>query len=152
MNNPYHFHGTPPLVKKATIGVFLAVPLLLAACSHIPTQFGGSWPLPAEHKSSTAIDLGRPVIEPVEGGVRVTGYLHKQVAAATTANSHVDVQFVDTSGAVLLEKPTAFVPGDLRGGSMRSRPSARYEVIVAPMPAGTARVRVVAHDQQHEKL
>src|SRR5262245_2066481 len=120
------------ITKRAVVAALCAG--CFAGCANVPTQFGGSWPLPAERQSSAAIDLARPLVEPVAGGFRVTGYLQRQLAAATTANSHVDVQFVDASGAVLLEKPTAFAPGDLGGGTLRSRPSARYEVTVAPAP------------------
>lgn len=123
--------------------------MVFTACAHIPTQFGGSWPLPAEHQSSAALDLGRPVVEPLDRGLRITGYLHKQPDAVTTVNSHVDIQCVDATGAVLAEQAVAFAPGDLAGGSLRSRPAASYEVTLATVPTGTARIRVGAHDRPH---
>jgi hypothetical protein len=131
------------------VAFWSVVAILFTSCAHIPTQFGGSWPLPAEHRSSAAIDLGRPVVEPLDRGLRVTGYLSKQPNAVTTVNSHVDVQCVDAGGTVLTEQSVAFVPGDLAGGSLRSRPAASYEVTLATLPAGTARIRVVAHDRPH---
>ena len=85
----------------------------------------------------------------MDGGLRVTGYLTRQVGAITTANSHVDVQCLDAGGTVLTDQPVAFAPGDLADGSLRSRPSAHYEVTLASAPAGTARIRVVAHDRPH---
>lgn len=129
------------------LGSILA--MMLTGCGHVPTQFGGSWPLPAERQSSAVIDLGRPILQPLDGGLRVTGYLNRQRDAVTTANSHVDVQCVDVAGALLVERPVAFAPGDLPAGSLRSRPSARYEITFATVPAGTARIRVVAHDRPH---
>jgi hypothetical protein len=130
------------------MGSASVIALALTGCSHVPTQFGGSWPLPTERRSSEAIDLARPIVQPVAAGLRVEGYLARQVDATTTAHSHVDVQFVDAAGAVLQEQPVTFTPADLAGGNLRSRPSAHYEVTLA-VPSGAARIRVIAHDRPH---
>lgn len=106
--------------------------------------------MPAERQSSAAVDLARPSLSTEPGGAFVvTGYLSRKRGAATTGNSHVDVQFLDATGTVLLEKSVQFTPQNLSGGSVRSRPHAKYQLTVGALPAGTARLRIVAHDRPH---
>lgn len=146
---PLKYQPTP---MNTTIVVLLGALATVSGCSVVPTQFGGTWPLPAEHQSSAAIDLARPVLTAKPSGeFVVTGYVTKQFGAATTVNSHVDVEFLDASGAVLLQRAAEFTPRDLPGGSMRSRPSAEYQVNLPKLPAGTTRVRVIGHDEPHAK-
>lgn len=125
--------------------------LLLAGCASIPTQFGGTWPLPVERRSSAAIDLARPIIKPAGGGYLIEGYLTRQFGAATTAHSHIDVQFLGVDGSVLREDSVNFEPRELPSRARLPAPSARYELRVPEPPPGTATLRVLAHDQQHAR-
>lgn len=125
--------------------------LLLASCSSIPTQFGGTQPLPVERRSSAAIDLARPIVKKVGGGYTIEGYLTRQFDAATTAHSHIDVQFLADDGTVLREESVGFEPRELPPRVRLQAPSARYELRVPEAPAGATRMRVVADDQPHAR-
>jgi len=123
--------------------------VLLAGCSSIPTQFGGTWPLPAERQSSAAINLARPIVKREADGYVISGFLSRQFGAATTAQSHVDVRFVGADGRVLKEESAEFEPRDLPPRTRRQAPSAQYELRVRELPWGTTRILVVADDQPH---
>ena len=123
----------------------------VAGCSSIPTQFGGTWPLPAERQSSAAIDLARPIVKKDADGYSISGFLSRQFGAATTAHSHVDVQFVGVDGRVLKEEVVGFEPRELPPRTRLQAPSAQYELRVRELPEGTARILVVADDQAHTR-
>ncbi len=125
--------------------------LLLASCSAIPTRFGGTWPLPVERRSSAVIDLARPIVKKADGGYVIEGYLTRQFGAATTAHSHVDVQFLGADGGVLREDSVSFEPRELPPRARLQAPSARYELRVPEVPAGTTRIRIVADDRPHPR-
>lgn len=131
--------------------VLCGTSLLLTSCSSIPTQFGGTWPLPAERQSSAAIDLARPILKKADGGLVIVGYLSRQFGAATTAHSHVDVQFLGADGSVLRQDSAGFEPRELPPRVRLQAPRARYELHVPELPAGTTRIRVVADDQPHSR-
>lgn len=135
--------------RHITRGFLCGSALLLTGCSVISTQFGGTWPLPAERQSSAAIDLARPIVKKENGGYVIEGYLTRQFAAETTARSHVDVQFLADDGTVLQEEVVDFVPRELPLRVRLPASSARYELRVPKAPDGTTRIRVVAHDQPH---
>lgn len=124
---------------------------LIASCSSIPTQFGGTWPLPAERQSSAAVDLGRPIVKKEADGYLISGFLSRQFGAPTTAHSHVDVRFVGSDGRVLKEEPVAFEPRELPPRTRLQAPSAQYELRVRELPEGTTRILVVADDQTHSR-
>ncbi|ACB77721.1 hypothetical protein [Opitutus terrae] len=125
--------------------------LLLAGCAALPTQFGGTWPLPVERRSSAAIDLARPIVKPAGGGYQIEGYLTRQFGEATMAHSHVDVQFLGADGSVLREDLVNFEPRELPAPARLRAPSARYQLQVPAAPPGTAKLRVAAHDQPHTR-
>ena len=125
--------------------------LLIASCSSIPTQFGGTWPLPAERQSSAAVELARPIVKKEANGYLISGFLNRQFGAATTAHSHVDVRFVGADGRVLKEESVAFEPRELPPRTNLRAPSAQYELRVRELPAGTTRVIVAADDQTHTR-
>lgn len=135
--------------RHITRGFLCGSALLLTGCSAIPTQFGGTWPLPVERQSSAVIDLARPIVRKESGGYVIEGYLARQFGAVTTAHSHVDVQFLAEDGAVLREEAVDFVPRELPPRVRLPGPSARYEFHMPEAPAGTTRVRVIAHDEPH---
>jgi len=137
------------IIRLLGMSVFVA---LAFGCSVIPTQFGGTSPLPAERHSSTAIDVARPAISiGGDGRVTVVGYVERQAAATTTAGSHVDISFLDAGGSVLREETVAFEPRELPPRlAYRSHASARYELTIAALPVTTQRVSVRAHDEPHQ--
>lgn len=122
----------------------------LTSCSVVPTQFGGSWPLPVERQSSPAVDLARPALWPQAGGrYTLVGYLVRQYRGPTTANSHIDVLFLSADGKLLRQQAVAFRPQELKYNEGRRIPRASYELKLDALPVGTARIRVEAHDQPH---
>ena len=125
--------------------------LLVAGCSSIPTQFGGSWPLPAERQSSAAVELARPVVKTGPDGYSISGFLTRQFGAVTTTHSHIDVQFIAADGRVLKEESVSFSPRELPPRMRLQAPSAQYELRVPELPGGTARIRVIADDQTHAR-
>jgi hypothetical protein len=137
--------------RTCTTVVLCGGVLLVAACSSIPTQFGGSWPLPAERRSSNAVELARPVVKKGPDGYSISGFLTRQFGVATTAHSHIDVQFIGANGRVLKEESVSFAPRELPPRMRLQAPSAQYELRVQELPAGTARIRVVADDQTHAR-
>jgi hypothetical protein len=125
--------------------------VLVAGCSSIPTQFGGTWPLPAERQSSAAVELARPIVKKDADGYLISGFLNRQFGAATTAHSHVDVRFVNAHGRVLKEESVGFEPRELPPRTRLQAPSAQYELRVRELPEGTTRISVVADDQTHTR-
>lgn len=136
---------------KPQPSIVVAGAIMVAGCASIPTQFGGTWPLPAERQSSAAVELARPIIKKEADGYLIAGFLSRQFGAATTAHSHVDVRFVGADGRVLKEEPVGFEPRELPARTRLQAPSAQYELRMRELPAGTTRIVVVADDQTHTR-
>lgn len=122
--------------------------LWLAGCA--------SMPLPPEAVgvstiavSSTSVEIHRPRIIVKKGELVLEAYALLQWKAETTADTHVDVIFLDAAGNTMAVETTNFYPRSLPKTTRRPAPHA-YMLFPLRIPAGTRSVEVRAHDGPHE--
>jgi len=134
-------------MKPCTCIISFVCLLGLAGCS--------STSLPSEarsvalvRESSNAVALNVPEFAMADGRLTLNGSLYRQADAETTTKSHIDIVFLDAAGRVLRSEVASFAPRDLR---LLPRQKARgyYSVSITDWPAGTASIRVRAHETEH---
>lgn len=102
---------------------------------------------------SQAVALYQPKLVERDGRLILDGWVYRQFGAATTAGSHIDVAFLDITGRQLRSELTRFSPADLRRGGHKMAHRGHYTLAISEMPAGTATIRVRAHDAgEHQPL
>ena len=76
------------------------------------------------------------------------GYVIKRIEAEDTTGTHLDVTLYDSAGGVLRRTVEHFAPRQI---PRRSRPPdyASYSVLLDPLPSGTERIEVRAHEGNH---
>lgn len=126
----------------------LCLTLGVAACAGCATL-----PLPPkaavitlERVSSTAVAVYQPKLVVQEGELLLDGWVYRQYGAQTTAQTHIDVAFLDVNGRELHRELTYFRPHDLRTGTHRMAHRGHYTLPIPAMPAETAKIQVRAHD------
>lgn len=97
--------------------------------------------------SSNTVAVHRPELRPAASGWRLAGCLAPQRGAWSQAATHLDIVFLDAAGAELAVRTEPLAASTLRERPRRPRPHARYELALADLPAGTARIEVRAHHQ-----
>ncbi len=95
---------------------------------------------------SQSVAVYQPKLVQKDGRLMLDGWVYRQFGAATTARSHIDVAFLDASRRELRSELTRFTPPDLRRGSHKMAHRGHYTLPIPAMPAGTATIRVRAHD------
>lgn len=114
----------------------------------------GSVPLPPE---AAAVTLGRvpsksvavyqPKLVVKDGRLILDGWVYRRFGVQTTAQTHIDVAFLDAAGGELHSEVTYFTPRDIRrGGGHRMAPRGHYTLPIPAIPVGTATIQVRAHD------
>lgn len=132
-----------PLMMFGAIG--------LAGCASVP--------LPPEAAAlvlipvpSQSVAIYQPKLVTKDGRLMLDGWVYRKYGAWTTAQSHLDIVFLDASGRERHSELTYFVPRDLpAGGGHRMRPRGHYTLLIPAMPPGTTRIEVRAHDGQHDE-
>ena len=132
---------------KACILIVLIVTLSACASVHLPPEVAA---VTLERIPSQAVAIYQPKIVMKDGQLLLDGWVYRQFGAATTAQSHLDIAFLDPSGRELRRETTNFAPRDLRGGGHRMQPRGHYTLPISSMPAGTIKIEVRAHDGAHE--
>lgn len=122
--------------------------LLLAGCA---TPFRA--PPDVAHLQLERVDSPMVVVEKIwlerKGGqLVVTGYVIKRLEADDTTRTHLDVSLYDATGQVLRRSVEQFEPRTIPS-RVRWRDSATYRVPLDPLPAGTVRIEVRAHEGPH---
>lgn len=75
-------------------------------------------------------------------------YVMRQWKAVTTADTHVDIVFMDAAGKTVAVETTNFHPRSLPQSGVRGKPHA-YLLIPIKVPADTRAIEVRAHDGAH---
>lgn len=83
-----------------------------------------------------------------EHGLVLKGYVLRQHDATDTTRTHLDVTLLDAQGRVLRETIERFAPAQIPK-RVRMPDSASFSVVLDPLPAGTNRIVVRAHEGPH---
>lgn len=122
----------------------------LAGCASIPLSTEAA-KIALEPVSSSAIEIHRPRLVMKNGQLQLEVYVFRQFKAETTADSHVDIVFLDPAGGVLLVTTTSFTPRSLPRSLRGPKPHAYLLVPVPQIPAGTRAIEVRGHDGPHDQ-
>jgi hypothetical protein len=83
-----------------------------------------------------------------EHGLVLKGHVLRQHDATDTTRTHLDVTLLDAQGRVLRETIERFAPAQIPR-RVRMPDSASFSVVLDPLPAGTSRIVVRAHEGPH---
>jgi len=99
---------------------------------------------------SSVVSVSKIWLERKKGGepLVVRGYVNKSLEATDTTGTHLDVFLYDGAGRVLRQTVEQFEPRQIPR-RRRMPDSASYRVGLEPLPAGTVRIEVRAHDGPH---
>lgn len=128
-----------PLVVIGVLG--------LSSCNSVPLppEAGTVTLVPV---SSEAVGVHRPKLRMKNGGLALEAYAFRQSKAETTANTHIDIVYLDASGRQVRGERTGFSPQSLPATMRLPHPHA-YMLVAIQIPAGTATIEVRAHDGPH---
>ena len=98
--------------------------------------------------SSASVEIHRPRFRMKDGVLHLEAYALRQYEAETTANTHVDLVYIDTAGRELGSEIVYFNPRSIPKFMRMPHPHAYLLVRVQP-PIGTRAVEVRAHDGPH---
>lgn len=87
-------------------------------------------------------------LERKEGPLVVKGYVVKRLEAEDTTQTHLDVTLYDSAGGVLRSTVEHFEPRQIIR-RYRRPDYASYSVALDPLPSGTVRIEVRAHEGNH---
>ena len=87
-------------------------------------------------------------LERKKGPLVVKGYVVKRLETEDTTQTHLDVTLYDSSGAQLRSSVEYFEPRQIPRRSRRPD-YASYSVPLDPLPSGTVRIEVRAHEGNH---
>lgn len=99
-------------------------------------------------ESSSVITVGTSRLDREDGPLILTGYVIRRLGPTDTTQTHLDVELVDASGALLRTSVEHFKPRDIPRRHKR-RSFGAYRVSIDPLPANTARIVVRAHEGSH---
>jgi hypothetical protein len=134
----------PGNIIIATIAVSLAG--CAASPAPLPRAAQGVALVPISSKSVT---VREPALQVKDGRLQLVGFVVKVYEADTTEKTHLDVAFLDASGARLAEQTTTFYPQRLTTGRRAPNRQGHYTVPLDPLVPGTQRIEVRAHDSAH---
>jgi hypothetical protein len=87
-------------------------------------------------------------LERKKGPLVVTGYVIKRLDTEDTTGTHLDLTLYDAAGQVLRRTVERFEPQQIHR-QWRRPAYATYRVTLDPLPTGTARIEVRAHEGAH---
>jgi hypothetical protein len=101
-----------------------------------------------ERANSPVVVVDKIWLERKQGPLVVKGYVVRQLAAEDTTQTHLDVTVYDAAGAILRTSVEHFEPRQI---PRRYRPpaDATYSIPLDPLPVGTVRIEVRAHEGNH---
>lgn len=101
-----------------------------------------------ERADSPVVRVEKIWLERKKGPLVVKGYVLKRLEAEDTTQTHLDVTLYGEAGQVLRSTVEYFEPRQIP--RRHRRPDyASYQVALDPLPPGTARIEVRAHDGRH---
>ncbi len=132
---------TLPMFLLGAVGVFLA------GCTtpFRPPADVAHVKLAISDVDSAAVVLRSIWLERKDASLVVTGYALKRLDATDTTRTHLDVILYDASGQVLRRTVEHFEPRQIPP-RLRRAPHATYRVPLEPLPVGTSRIEVRAHE------
>lgn len=120
----------------------------LTGCASVPLPFEAD-SVALERIPSKSVAVYQPKLVVKDGQLLLDGWVYRQFGAWTTTQTHIDVSFLDASGRELRSELTHFDPPDLRRGTHKMAHRGHYTLSIPSMPAGTATIKVRAHDEPH---
>jgi len=119
----------------------------LSGClnSVLPASPAQSHGLALEAKSSACVQVFGPRLQMNHGNLEIAGSVKKGFNAGTTAFSHLDILFCDSSGNAIKTTPIRFTPQSV--GYSRFAPRfGYYALTLEPLPENASRIIVRGHD------
>lgn len=101
-----------------------------------------------DRADSPLVSVEKIWLERKHGPLVVTGYVLKELATEDTTNTHLDVTLFDAGGRVLRSSVEHFEPRQILR-RYRQPSVATYRVVLDPLPPGTVRIEVRAHEGAH---
>lgn len=135
-------------MKTSTLLLLGATGILFAGCA---TPFRA--PPDVAHIKLERVDSPVVIIEKIwlerkEGALALTGYVIKRLDARDTTQTHLDVNLYAADGRLLRSTVEHFEPRQINP-RFRRHTDARYHVPLDPLPSGTVRIEVSAHEGNH---
>lgn len=97
---------------------------------------------------SPLVSVEKIWLERKTGPLVVTGYVVKELSTEDTTGTHLDVILLDAGGKVLRSTVENFEPRQIPR-RYRRPDYATYRVVLDPLPRGTVRIEVRAHEGVH---
>ena len=101
-----------------------------------------------ERGDSPVVRVTRIWLEKRSGPLAVSGYVLRGPNTTDTTQTHLDVTLYDETGQVLRSTVEHFEPQQIPR-RFRRPDYAFYRVVLDPLPAGTTRILVQAHESNH---
>ncbi len=101
-----------------------------------------------ERADSPVVMVTKIWLEKKRGPLVVTGYVTKRLSADDTTQTHLDVTLYDAAGQILRNTVEHFEPRQIPR-RRRIPDSVAYRVTLDPLPPGTTRIEVRAHEGTH---
>lgn len=98
-----------------------------------------------ERVDSPVVIVEKIWLERKKGPLVVTGYVLKRLEVEDTTQTHLDVTLYDSAGQVLRQTVEHFTPRQIPR-RYRRPDDAVYRVPLDPLPPGTVRIEVQAHE------
>lgn len=128
--------------------MLLLVALALAGCAtpfRAPPDVAH---IKLERADSPVVIIEKIWLERKSGPLVVKGYVIKKLAAKDTTQTHLDVTLYGAADEVLRTTVEHFEPRQI-SRRYRRHSDAVYRVVLDPLPAGTVRIEVRAHEGNH---
>lgn len=132
---------------KSTACLSLAL-LLLVGCATPFRAPSDVRDIKLERVGSPVVDVDKIWLERKAGPLVLKGSVVKQLAAEDTTQTHLDVTLYDSAGRVLRSTIEHFEPRQIRR-QWRRPGYGVYEEVLDPLPPGTTRIEVRAHEGIH---
>jgi hypothetical protein len=132
-----------------TTGGMLLVALILAGCATPFRAPPDVRDIKLDRVSSPVVDVDKIWLVREAGTLLLKGSVQKQFAAEDTSQTHLDVTLYDSAGRVLRSTVEHFEPRQLNR-RWRSPGFGTYQEVLDPLPAGTVRIEVRAHEETHQ--
>lgn len=102
-----------------------------------------------EPRHSPLVSVSKLWLEQKDGPVTLRGYVLRGFDTKDTTQTHLDVTIYDAAGETLRRTVEHFEPRQIPRRP-RMPDSARFRVVLDPLPATTSRIEVRAHEGSHE--
>jgi hypothetical protein len=128
--------------------ILLLVALALAGCAtpfRAPSDVAH---IKLDRADSPVVIIEKIWLERKEGSLALTGYVIRRLDARDTTQTHLDVSLYAADGRLLRSTVEHFQPRQITTRSRRHNDSS-YRIRLDPLPAGTTRILVQAHEGNH---